>query len=55
MDKYILEVWDEKSGIDGKSIMELQFNTFESAKDYAGRISNPSTIWHNNCRVMDIG
>lgn len=57
--KFIVEVWDSKYGVDGKSIKEVNFNSFETALSYAKRINtdadNPCTIWHNNCRVMDIG
>lgn len=57
--KFIVEVWDSEYGVDGKSLKEVNFNSFETALSYAKRINtdadNPCTIWHNNCRVMDIG
>jgi hypothetical protein len=57
--KFIVEVWDSRYGVDGKSLKEVKFNSFESALDYADRINtgadNPCTIWEGNIRVMDIG
>lgn len=57
--KFIVEVWDSRYGVDGKSLKEVKFNSFEEARSYADRINtgadNPCTIWDGNVRVMDIG
>lgn len=57
--KFIVEVWDSRYGVDGKSLKEVKFNSFGRALDYADRINtgadNPCTIWEGNIRLMDIG